>query len=346
MIWKTLLPRLLDSESLTADEAARAMAEIVSGRATDAQIAAFAVALRAKGETPEELTGLADAMLARSTPVGVRREAVDLVGSGGDMACTVNVSTMAAVVAAATGVTVVKHGGRAASSSCGAADLLEELGVAVDLPPERAAAVVEEVGIGFLFAPLYHPALRHASPARREIGVPTVFNLLGPLINPARPRAQAVGVAHSRLAPVVAEVFARRGCSSLVFRGDDGLDELTTCAPSTVWLVRHGRVAETRFDAADLGIPRATHDRLRGGDAVRNAETARAVLAGRPGPVRDIVLLNAAAAMVAAEGAPEPGELAGRLAAAYGRAAEAVDSGAAGELLERWVRASRAHFSV
>ncbi len=339
--WPTLLNALLDGESLSADETAWAMNEIMSGQASDAQIAGFAVALRAKGETVAEVTGLAAGMLAHATPIRVPGPATDLVGTGGDRAHTVNVSTMGAIVAAAAGARMVKHGNRAASSSCGAADLLEELGVVINLPPESTARVAEELGIAFCFAPLYHRALRHTARTRSDLGIPTVFNFLGPLTNPARPSAQAVGVYHPRMAGVIAGVFAERGCSSLVFRGDDGLDELTTTSTSAVWVVRDGTATETSFDPAELGIPRATPDDLRGADAAHNARVAHAVLGGEHGPVRDIVALNAAAALVAAEGVPPADALTGALAAAYARAGEAIDSGAAAALLGRWIELTR-----
>ncbi|MEV1242511.1 anthranilate phosphoribosyltransferase [Nonomuraea sp. NPDC050022] len=338
--WPALLSTLLDGTSLTSGQAAWAMDQIMSGAATDAQIAAFAIAMRAKGETVAEVSGLADGMLARSAAIRIPGDPVDLVGTGGDRANTVNVSTMAAIVAAAAGAKVVKHGGRAASSTTGAADLLEELGVVIDLSPAGVARVVEEVGITFCFAPTFHPALRRTSGARRELGVPTVFNFLGPLTNPALPAAQAVGVFHPDLAPVIAGVLAERGGSSLVFRGDDGLDELTTSGPSAIWLVRKGTVTQTRFDPADLSIPRARPSDLAGGDAAHNAAVARAVLAGERGPVRDIVLLNAAAALVAADGTPPAADLTGALGHAYKRAADAVDSGAAETLLTRWAQAT------
>jgi anthranilate phosphoribosyltransferase len=340
--WPALLNALLAGQSLSADETTWAMGEIMSGQATDVQIAGFAVALRAKGETVAEVTGLATGMLKHATPFVTSDSGVDLVGTGGDRAHTVNISTMGAIVAASAGARMVKHGNRAASSSCGAADLLEELGVVIDLPPDRNARVADEVGITFCFAPLYHPALRHAGRARSELGTPTVFNFLGPLTNPARPAAQAVGVFHPRMAGVMAGVFAERGCSSLVFRGDDGLDELTTTSTSVIWVVRDGTATETVFDPADLGIPRTTPDSLRGADATFNARVARAVLAGERGPVRDIVALNAAAALVAAEGAPQAEDLTSALRAAYERALEAIDSGGAAALLDRWVRTTRA----
>ena len=317
------------------------MNEIMEGAATSAQIAGFAIALRAKGETSTEVDGLARAMLDHATPIHVPGRVVDLVGTGADGAHTVNISTMAAVVAAAAGARMVKHGNRAASSACGAADMLEALGVVIDLPPAASVALAEETGIAFLFAALYHPALRHAAMPRSELGVPTVFNFLGPVANPARPQAQAVGVADRRMGDVLAGVLARRGCSALVFHGADGLDELTTTTTSTVWVVHDGAVRQAEFDPASAGLARARLEDLRGGDAARNAAVARSVLAGELGPVRDIVLLNAAAALAADAGVPRHEDLAAVLSAGYDRAAAAVDSGSASALLDRWVKASQ-----
>jgi anthranilate phosphoribosyltransferase len=339
--WPALLNALLSGESLTAEETAWAMGEIMAGEATDAQIAGFVVALRAKGESVAEVSGMATGMMARATPIDIAGDLVDLVGTGGDRAHTVNISTMGAIVAAAAGAKMVKHGNRAASSSCGAADLLEALGIVIDLPPERTALVAEEVGITFCFAPLYHPALRQAAKTRGELGTPTVFNFLGPLTNPARARSQAVGVFHPRMAGVMAGVLAERGCSSLVFRGDDGLDELTTTGTSTVWVVRQGTATQTTFDPAEIGIKRTDPDSLRGADAGFNASVARKVFGGEAGPVQDMVRLNAAAALVAAAGAPQAGALTEALRDAYQRAGEAVESGAAAALLERWVTVSQ-----
>jgi anthranilate phosphoribosyltransferase len=338
--WPALIGALIKGETLAADETAWAMNEIMEGAATPAQIAGFGVALRMKGETASEVSGLAQAMLDHATPITVPGPIVDLVGTGADGARTVNISTMGAIVAAAAGARVVKHGNRAASSACGSADLLEALGVVITLPPPATQRLVAEVGMAFLFAPLYHPALRHAAAARGELGVPTVFNLLGPVANPARPGAQAVGVADARVGPVIAGVLANRGCSAVVFHGDDGLDELTTTAPSTVWVVHRGTVAQTKLDPADLGIARSAPEDLRGADPAHNAGVARAVLAGEPGPVREVVLLNAAAALVAAAGVPSPDVLTDAFAEGCARAAAAVDSGAAQALLERWVQAS------
>jgi anthranilate phosphoribosyltransferase len=339
--WPAVLGALIRGEDLGADEAAWAMNEIMDGAATPAQIAGFGVALRIKGETPGEVASLAGAMLDHATPISIPGPAVDLVGTGGDTAGTVNISTMGTIAAAAAGARMVKHGNRAASSACGTADVLEALGVVIDLPAPATEQLVAEVGAGFLFAPLYHPALRHVIVPRRELGVPTVFNILGPVANPASPTAQALGVADPRTGPILAGVLAARGCSALVFHGRDGLDELTTTAPSTVWIVHAGVVSQADFDPADLGIARSVPADLRGGDPVRNAGVVRAFVGGTPGPVRDTALLNAGAALAAAAGVAGPGELVPALAAGYRRAAAAVDSGAAADLLDRWVQTSK-----
>lgn len=337
--WSQVLGPLVAGQDIPRESTAWAMERLLSGEATPAQQAAFVVALRCKGETVAELAGLADTMLDFATPIEVPGPAVDVVGSGGDRANTVNVSTMAAIVAAAAGARVVKHGNRAASSACGAADVLEALGVALDLAPERQADVVARAGIGFLFAPLYHPALRHAV-WRRELGIPTTFNFLGPLANPAQPVAQAVGVADVRMAGLLAGVFAGRGQRGLVVHGGDGLDELTTTTTSTVWVYADGQVHQRELDPAHLGIPRAAVADLVGGDAATNAAVVRDVLAGRPGPVRDIVTLNAAAALVALDG-PVAEDLDGHLAAGLERARVAIDSGAGEAKLQEWVAATR-----
>jgi anthranilate phosphoribosyltransferase len=341
--WSNLLVTLLGGEELTTSDTAWAMAEIVAGEASPAQIAAFAVALRAKGETPGEVAGLVEAMLAAAARVdlgqvlgpGSARDAVDVVGTGGDRAHTVNISTMAAIVVAGAGVRVVKHGNRAASSLCGTADLLEHLGIPLDLSPAEVARCVAEAGIGFCFAPRFHAGLRHAAGPRREMGIPTAFNFLGPLTNPAQPRAGAVGCADARMAAIMAEVFARRGDSVLVMRGEDGLDEFTTTAPTRVWAVADGAVRALLLDAADLGLARATRDDLRGGDVAVNADVATRILAGEHGPVRDAVLVNAAAALVAYEGIED--DVMASLRVGIDRAAAAIDSGAAAAALSRWI---------
>src|SRR6478609_4752623 len=321
----------MDGGSLTAEDTAWAMDEIMAGDASPARLAAFAVLLRAKGETPEELAGLVHTMRERATPLSVPQRAVDVVGTGADRAHTVNISTMAALVVAGTGRRVVKHGNRAATSSCGSADVLEELGVVIDLPPAGVAQTVAEVGIGFCFAPVFHAGMRHAGAPRRELGVPTFFNFLGPLTNPARVSAAAVGCADSRMAPVMAAVLAERGDTAIVFRGDDGLDELTTTTTSSTWVAADGDVVAATVDPAALGIAPVAPEALRGGDAEFNAAVVRDVLAGGGGPsggVRDAVLLNAAAGIAAYDGLTGA-RLHDALARGMHLAAQAVDSGAA-----------------
>jgi anthranilate phosphoribosyltransferase len=336
--WPELLSGLVAGRDQPPGATAWAMERILSGEATSAQWAAFVVGLRSKGETVDEITGMAETMLEFATPIEIGGIAVDVVGSGGDRANTVNISTMAAIVAAGAGARVVKHGNRAASSACGAADVLEALGVTLALTPAQQQQVVDRVGIGFLFAPLYHPALRHTAAPRKELGIPTTFNFLGPLANPAQPVAQAVGVADARMAELMAGVFAGRGHQGLVVHGGDGLDELTTTTTSSVWLYSDGEVWRTELDPADLGIPRASVADLVGGDAAVNAGVARDLLEGRTGPVRDVVLLNAAAALLAHDG-PTEEDLTSQLAVHLDRAREAVDSGRARDKLAAWVDA-------
>lgn len=344
--WPELLARLIGRQDLTAAETSWAMDRVMSGETPPAVLAAFLVGLATKGETVEELRGLADAMLAHARPIDVPDDVVDIVGTGGDRMHTVNISTMASLVIAAAGIRVVKHGNRASSSSSGSADVLEALGVDLNLDVQRVEQVFREVGITFCFANLFHPSFRHAGPTRRELAVGTAFNVLGPLTNPARPRAAAIGVADARVAPLVAGVLAARGTQALVFRGRNGLDELSTTALNDVWEVRDGLVHASTVDAVgELGLPATTVADLRGRDAAYNAGVARAFLAGERGPVREAVLLNAAAAMVAKGDlpgtGPEDGGLVERLRAGIERGARAVDSGAAGDLLTRWVAATR-----
>ncbi|WP_300401924.1 anthranilate phosphoribosyltransferase [Nocardioides sp.] len=335
MSWPDVLSALVGGEDLSSEQTAWAMGEILAGEATPAQIAGFAVALRAKGETIDEVTGLADAMYERRNPISVEGRLLDVVGTGGDRSNSVNISTMAAIVAAGAGVRVVKHGNRSASSKSGSADVLEALGIRLDLPPDRVAEVAVEAGITFCFSAAFHPAMRHAAAPRRELGIGTTFNFLGPLTNPARPAAQAIGCADLRMAPVMAGVFARRGADAWVFRGDDGLDELTTTTTSRVWTVTGGEIAEAVVDPTAFGFAPATTEDLRGGDAEHNADVVRRVLAGERGPVRDAVVLNAGAAL--AVHAAAPGSLDERLAAGVARAAAAIDDGAAQLALDRWV---------
>src|SRR5579884_1452107 len=338
--WQRVLGRLIVGHDLVRGQAAWAMEQIMTGAATPAQIAAFGVAMKMKVPTPAEVSELADVMLrhARGLPATLGTDAVDVVGTGGDGVSTVNLSTMAAIVVAAAGVPVVKHGNRAASSLAGGADTLEALGVRIDLGPDEVARSVAEIGIGFCFAPTFHPSYRHASAVRREVGVPTVFNLLGPLTNPGHPRAGLIGCAFADLAEVMATVFAARRSSVLVVHGDDGLDELTTTTTSTIWRVQAGTVDKLTFDPAGFGFARAELEQLLGGDAAANAAEARSVLAGAKGPVRDAVVLNAAGAIVAHAGLSSRAEWLPAWEDGLARAAAAIDSGAAEQLLARWVR--------
>ncbi|AXE39240.1 anthranilate phosphoribosyltransferase [Acidipropionibacterium virtanenii] len=335
--WPDLLTDLVNGCDLDRRSSVWAMDRVLSGDLTAVQVAGFAVALRAKGETVEELSGLAEGMLGRATKLELDRETVDIVGTGGDRANTVNVSTMAAIVASAAGAKVVKHGNRAASSACGTADCLEALGVNLNLAPADQAGVLDAAHIVFLFAPLYHASLRFAGPARKELGIQTTFNLLGPLTNPARPHADAIGIADARMAPLVAGVLTDRGSRGLVFHGGDGLDELTTTTDSQIWLFREGRCVRARLDPADLGLPRAQPKDLVGGGPEHNAQVVRDLLDGATGPVRDIVLLNAAAALLAYDGPDLDAPLTDQFAERIDRAATAVDSGQAREQLARWI---------
>jgi anthranilate phosphoribosyltransferase len=337
--WRTVLGRLTSGGDLTHDEARAAMAEILEGAASPAQIAGFAVALRMKGETVDELDGLLDAMLGVAAlvevPVEMQSRLVDVVGTGGDRSHSINVSTLAALVVAGTGVPVCKHGNRAASSSCGAADLLEALGVNLGLDAEGVTRCIVEAGIGFCFAPNFHPALRHAGPPRRELGIPTAFNFLGPLANPARARRQLVGVSDPTMAERMLGVLAARGSEHvLLVHGHDGLDELTTTTTSTVHELEDGAVRTWVLDPVDVGLSLVQPEDLRGGDPATNAAIARAVLGGEQGPARDVVVLNAGAALVAAGTAVA-------IADGMAQAEAAIDDGRAAAALERLVAESQ-----
>jgi anthranilate phosphoribosyltransferase len=332
-LWPNVLTRLIRHEALTADEAAAAMRVIMDGDASAGQIGGFLMALRTKGETADELEGLARTMLEFARPVEAPGPVVDTCGTGGDRSGTFNISTIAAIVVAGAGVPVAKHGNRAASSHCGSADLLEALGITIELEPQGVERCLTEAGIGFMFAPVFHPSFGAAGPVRRELRVPTAFNFLGPLTNPARPHAQAVGVSDERMLPLMAEVLARRGTRAKVFRGQDGLDELTTTGPSRVYDVRDGEVRETVLDPKELGLATALPEELKGGDAGTSAGIARAILSGEGGPKRDVVLLNAGAALDVSGSCATLDE-------GLGAAAKAIDSGAAADVLERWVVAS------
>ena len=338
--WPDVLGTLIAGEDLSADQTAWAMGEVLAGEATPVQITGFAVALRTKGETIDELEGLVAAMYEHATPLVVPGRVLDVVGTGGDRSMSVNISTMAAIVAAGAGVPVVKHGNRSASSKAGSADVLEALGIRLDLPATSVAKVGEEAGITFCFSAAFHPAMRHAAVARRELAVGTTFNFLGPLANPAKPSAQAIGCADARMAPLMAGVFARRGVDAWVFRGDDGLDELTTTTTSRVWAVERDDVQEFSVDPSRFGLDGGTAEGLRGRDAKFNADVVRRLVAGEPGQVRDAVVLNAGAAL--AVHAAEPGSHDDRLAAGIERATAALDTGAAQATLDRWVEVSSA----
>jgi len=336
--WPEVLSELIRGGDLSAAQTSWAMSQILSGEATAVQIAGFAVALRAKGETVDELEGLVRAMYDHAAPISVPGRVLDVVGTGGDRSMSVNISTMAAIVAAGAGARVVKHGNRSASSKAGSADVLESLGIRLDLTAAQVARIGEQAGITFCFAAAFHPALRHAAVARRELGVGTTFNFLGPLAHPAKPQAQAIGCADARMAPLMAGVFARRGVDAWVFRGDDGLDELTTTTTSQVWGVRGGEVSSFVVDPDRFGLGGGTAEGLRGQDAAHNADVVRRLVDGDAGPVRDAVLLNAGAAL--AVHADEPGGPEERLAAGIERARTAVDSGSAKATLDRWVEVS------
>jgi anthranilate phosphoribosyltransferase len=336
--WPVVLDTLMGGQSLTRDHARVTMAEILEGAASPAQIAAFIVALRMKGETVEELTGMVAAMLDASerVPVDLTGPVIDVVGTGGDRAHTINVSTLSSLVVAAAGGQVCKHGNRAASSACGAADLLEELGVAIELGPEAVARCVTETGMGFCFAPRYHPAMRHAGPSRRDLGIPTAFNIIGPLSNPGRVQRYLIGVADARMAERMAGVLRENGAvRALIVHGGDGLDELTTTGPSTVVELDDGQISTWEIDPSDLGLPRADREDLVGGDASVNADLARRVLSGEHGPHRDIVTLNAGAGLVVAG-------LAADVADGLEQARAAIDDGAAVATLNRLVEVSQA----
>ena len=339
-----LLSRLVEHDDLTAEETAAIMDQVLTDSASPVVMGAFLAALRVKRETPEEVAGLASAMLSHAVRIDVPGRTVDIVGTGGDGYNTVNVSTMAALVIAGAGLTVVKHGNRGATSMSGSADVLGELGVRLDLPPERVAELATEVGITFCFAQVFHPAMRHTMPVRKELGIPTTLNILGPLTNPAQPAASAIGSSSIRVSPVLAGVLAQQGREGLIFHGDDGLDEIAPTGAATLWEVRGGEVVELRLNPiVDLGLTPIEIEDIRGGDAAANAEVVREVLAGRGGAARETVLLNAAAGIVA-DGTLEgtaSGTIVERFAAGLQHAERSVDSGGAASVLDRWVAATR-----
>jgi anthranilate phosphoribosyltransferase len=343
--WPDILTRLLEKKDLSISESQWAMNNLMTGTATPAQTAAFLIALRAKGETVQEIVGFRDAVLANSVDLAVNPLALDIVGTGGDRHGTVNISTTASIIAAACGVPVIKHGNRAASSASGSSDVLSELGLNLGLDNQRVADVFDQVGISFAYAAAFHPGFRHVAETRREIAVPTVFNILGPLCNPARPEASAVGVAQIDRVPLITGVFQIRDATALVFRGDDGLDELTTTGHSHIWEISRGQVVEHDLNPVDLGLAPATLDDLRGGDPRHNAHVLTETLEGKSGPIRDIVLLNAAAGLVSFELAKDSSQvlrpITERLSEQMLKAEAAIDSGSARTKLEEWVNATQ-----
>lgn len=344
--WPAVLTTVLEGRDLSVSEATWAMTQVMNGAATPAQLAGFLTALRAKGESVEEVIGFRDAILDAAVPLPVDPNVLDIVGTGGDRIGTVNVSTTASIVIAATGIPVVKHGNRAVSSKTGSSDVLSELGIDLSLSPEAVAGVLDRAGITFAWAAAFHPGFKHAAGVRGELGVPTVFNFLGPLVNPARAEANAVGVANPDVVPLIAGVFRTRGATALVFRGEDGLDELTTTGYSRIWQISNGDEHAFDIHPRDLGMPTATLADITGGDPAHNARVLRRTLAGEQGAVRDIVLLNAAAGIVAYRLSQDPAQaqrnLIQRLVEARDDAAAAIDDGRAEAKLEAWVAASRA----
>lgn len=343
--WPAVLGPLTRREQLPEADIRWAMHEIMSGAATPAQVSAFVVSLRMRGETATDIAALVDVMLEFAVRIHPGGPAIDTCGTGGDGAHTVNISTMAAILLASHGARVVKHGNRAASSKCGSADVLEALGVKIDLSPERTQEVLDTTGLTFCFAPTFHPALRHAGPTRREIGIPTVFNFLGPLANPAQPAAQIVGVADATKAPLIADVLRLRGTKAIVLRGDDGLDEASIFAPTTCWATWvDGAFTIT---PADFGIGSYAADVLAGGDAAFNADIARRLLDGdvesAMAPIADAVALNAAIAHVAWTAATvvQPTDVRNAIVEAFPVMRTQLASGAAGATLRTWIASTQ-----
>lgn len=347
--WSTVLSSLLAGEDLDRSAASWAMTQIMSGDATPAQIGAFMLALRAKGETVAELAGLVDVMLKNAVLLETGNDAVDIVGTGGDLVGTVNISSMASILTAAAGYPVLKHGSRSASGKTGSSEMLEVLGIRLDLSPQQVAEVFEMVGITFFFAPVFHPAMRHVAPVRKELAIPTTFNFLGPLANPAQPIATALGVADAKIAPLMAQELAQRGRSGLVFRSNDGLDELSTTSDAKVWEVAAGQVTEHELSAGDLGLGPARLEQLLGGDAQHNAKVALKLFGGEEfenrAAIEDVVILNSAAGLVAYDLAKDSAQahrsLAERFVEAIAKSKTALESGAADKKLNQWSKATQ-----
>jgi len=349
--WTGILRQLENNVDLKKPQAVWAMEQIMSGEASEDDMASFLLALRSKGETLDEISGFVDVMLANALPIPVTNDAIDIVGTGGDQLGTVNISSMAAIVAAACGYPVLKHGSRSASGKTGSSEMLEALGINLDLNPEQLSKVFAEANIVFFFAPKFHPSLKHVGPTRKKLGIPTTFNFLGPLANPAQPIATALGVANATMAPLLASELAQRGRTGLVFRGSDGLDELTTTGPSQIWVVFQGKVTEFTFDPATIGIPRATVEQLLGGDAIENAAVAKAMFGlntgflGDKAAIQDIVALNAAAGITAYElsklSSIDQFNLEESLAQNYSNALSAMNDGRALAKMNQWVQLSQ-----
>jgi len=339
-LWDQTFSILESGLDLGAKDVQWCMKQILEGQADIELINKFLLALKTKGETSEEVGALVAQMYEHSAPISITERAVDTVGTGGDGAHTINISTTAAIIAAAAGAKVVKHGNRAASSKSGAADLLEALGVAISLDGKGVETTFAQLGIGFCFAPVFHPAMRFAAPARKELGVPTVFNILGPLANPAKPKAAAIGVANDRMHLVMAQVLADKGVDGFVFRGDDGLDEITLATTTSVLSLGNGQISSDLLDPLDFGIARAPISALAGGDALENAKITTSIFNGEKGAPRDAVVLNAAAAIAAYEGEMDL-SLHDRMQKGVERATQAIDSGAAIALLSQWAALSQ-----
>lgn len=342
--WSEILDALVSGESLTVAQASAAMGDIMSGEVSDAQLAGFLVALRAKGESVDEVVGFRDAILSAALPLEVSSDAVDIVGSGGDPVGVLNVSSIAAMVVSAAGVPVIKHGNRAASSKSGANDVLTALGIDISLPPERVAQVFAEIGVTFVNAMVFHPGFKNAGRVRSQLGIPTIFNVLGPLCNPARPEANALGMANAARIPLAVGLFQQRGATALVYRGEDGIDKVTTTGHTHVVEVARGSVTQHDFDPREVGYAYSTIDAIRGGDPDENAATARRVLAGEKSAARDIIVLNSAAGIVAHRLSHNIAErdrsFVERMAEAVGIAENSIDSGAAEAKLLAWVAAT------
>ncbi|WP_418399735.1 anthranilate phosphoribosyltransferase [Bifidobacterium angulatum] len=337
--WKSILAKLVGGDHLSAEESEWFVDDLMNGNANPAAVGAVLATQQQLGLTADEVRGAAKAMVSHAVPLNIEGETTDIVGTGGDGASTVNLSSMGAVIAAATGVKVVKHGNRAASSECGTADCFEELGLPLDLTAEQVARVGNECGIAFAFARVFHPAMRFVGPIRAALGVPCVFNVLGPLTNPANPKHMAIGCANRAMSPIMAAVYAANGQAGMVYTSSEGLDEMAPTGPISVWEFGNGKVSETEFDpTVELGLAKITIEDLKGGKPAVNAQAMRDLLAGKDVPFRSTALLNAASAIVAdGHQVPADGTLAERFKAAYAIAEESVDSGKAEALLNKWI---------